>query len=81
MCIPSCSIFHSDQIKYHHNSTLVTVKVGFLVDMAELLVGFLVGSVLKADMDEVMNKIRIWVVISGFGSQVMILGNLCVTGT
>ena len=50
-------------------------KVGCIVNMAALLVGFLVGSVLKVDIAGVMKKKR---ADSGFGFQVILGGYLCV---
>ena len=46
-CMTSCTSFRSDQIQYHQNSTLVMVKFGCLVNILTLLVGCLVGSVLR----------------------------------
>ena len=47
-----------DQIKFHHNPTLVMGKVRCLVGQAALLVGFLGGSVMMVDMARVVKKIR-----------------------
>ena len=43
-------------MKYHQNSTFVTRKVGCLVNMTALLVGFLESSVLKVALAGVGNK-------------------------
>ena len=76
-CIPSCTRFCSDQIKYHQNSTLVLGKVGCLVNLVALLVGFIGGSVMKVDISgAVKNKSM----TSGFGLKVMLGGSLFVSG-
>ena len=72
------TIFRLDKIQYHHNSTLVMGKVECILGLAELLLGFLGGSVLTVDMDGVANKI--WVT-SGFRFEVMLVGSLSVSGT
>ena len=69
-----------DQIRYHHNSTLVVVKVGCLVGVVALLVCFLGGSVMKIDMDEIVKKNRVWVETSVFVLQVIIVGLICISG-
>ena len=72
--ITSCTRLCSDQIKYHKNSTLVIGKFGCLINVPEILVGCLGGSVMKVDLyGEVEKKST-----SGFGLQVMIRGYLCV---
>ena len=53
-------------------------KVGCLVNLAALLVGFLGSSVLKVYIYGVVNKKR---AASGFGLQVMIGGSIYVSGT
>ena len=52
-------------------------KVGCLVNMADLLVGFLGGSVLKVDISGVVKKKR---ATSGFGLQVMLGEDIFVSG-
>ena len=52
-------------------------KVGCIVSSAELILGYLGGSVLTFDLDEVVKKIRL---NSGFVLQVMIVGSLSVSG-
>ena len=44
----------SDKIKYHLNSTIFMGRVGCIVNMAALLVGFLGGLVIKVDLDGVV---------------------------
>ena len=53
-------------------------KVGCLVDLEALLVGFLVGSVPKVDLAGALKKKR---AASGFGLHVMLVRYLCVSGT
>ena len=55
-CIPSCTSFCSDQIKSHQKFTFLMRKVGCLVNMAALFVGFLRGSVLKVDLAGAVKK-------------------------
>ena len=50
------------------------VKVGYPIDLAELLVGCLGRSVLKVDLDGSVKKKR---VTSGFGLKVTLEGSLC----
>ena len=52
-------------------------KVGCIVYMAALLLGCLVGSVLKVDLSGVVNKKR---ATSGFGLKLMRVGSLVVSG-
>ena len=52
-------------------------RVGCLLNMASLLVSFLVGSVPKVDIYGPVKKKR---VTSGFGFQVMLGGSLFVSG-
>ena len=54
------------------------IKVGCLVHLAALLVGFPVGSVLKVDLSRGVKKKR---ATSGFGLKAIIGGSLCVSGT
>ena len=77
MCITSCSIYHSDQIQYRHNSTLATGKVGCLVGRVALLVACLEGLVLSVVMAGVAKYIR---ETSFFGLQAMLEGSLDVSG-
>ena len=53
--IPSCIIFCSDQIKYHKNYTSVMRKVGWIVKLESLLVGFLRVLVLGVDLVWLVN--------------------------
>ena len=53
-------------------------KVGCLVNMAVLIVGFLGGSVLKIDIDGVVKKKR---VTSRFGLQLTLGGSLFFSGS
>ena len=52
-------------------------KVGCLVNLTTLLVGFLGGSVLKVDITGAVKKKR---ATSGFGLQVILGGSICVSG-
>ena len=74
-CILSCTIFCSDQMQSHQKSAIFMGKVGCLVNLAALLVGFLGGSVPKVDLAGEVEKKR---ATSGFGLQVMLVGSLCV---
>ena len=62
---------------YRHNYTLMVGKVGFIVYITALLVGYLRGSVPKVDFIGSVKKKR---VISGFGLKVILWGSLCVSG-
>ena len=53
------------------------IKVGCLVNMADLLVGFLGGSAPKADISGTVKKKR---ATSGFGLKVILRGYICVSG-
>ena len=50
------TIFYSDKIEFHQNSTFVIREVGCLVNMAALVLGFLGGSVQKVDLAVVVKK-------------------------
>ena len=52
-------------------------KVGCLVNLEALIVGFVGGSVMKVYLDGAVKKKR---VTSGFGLQVMLVRYLCVSG-
>ena len=58
----------------------MVVKVVCLVGLAEILIGYLEGSVMKFDLYGVTKKNRIWVATSGFGLQVMLGRSPCVSG-
>ena len=61
----------------HHNYTLMLGKVGCLVYLVAILVGFLRGSVLKDYLAGVVKEKR---ASSGFGLKVMLGGSLFVSG-
>ena len=62
----------------HHNYTLIMVKVGCPVYMAELLVDFLGGSYMKVDLSGAVNK---KVETSGFVLKVILGWSPCVLGS
>ena len=55
----------------------MVAKVVFIVNLAELIVGCLEGSVLKVDLAGAVNTKG---ETSGFGSQVILGGSLCLSG-
>ena len=69
--------FSPDQILSHHKSTLVLGGIVRLVGWEELLVGYLVGFVLKVDLDGAVKKILL---SSGFGLYMILVGYLGISG-
>ena len=80
-CAPEWCYFKtmspSYPVKSHHNYRFVMGKVGCLVYIVALLVGFLGGSVLKVDLSGSVKKKR---ATSGFGLKLILRRSLCVSG-
>ena len=76
ICVESINSLVSLCLSYH-SYTLMVGKIGCILYLGALILGFLGGSVLKVDLSGLAKKRR---ANSGFLLKVMIGGSLCVSG-